>query len=161
MFRRILPVLLLAAVIAMAARIVIQNRAADEPAISDRDLGLRKTALTDDRVPSRFVFTDATPGGNERVARAYDGAPPVIPHSLDGFVPITSSENSCLLCHQNGSTDAADPPQVPRSHLTDFRRVPNVVRDTVAGARWNCTACHVMQSDAPLLVENHFKSGGR
>lgn len=161
MWRRIVPVMLLAAVVAMVSLAVIQNRVADELAIADRDLGLRKTSLTDDRVPPRVVFTEAAPGGNARLARAYDGAPPLIPHSLDGFVPITSSENTCLLCHQTGSTDPADPPQVPRSHLIDFRRAPAVVRETVAGTRWNCTACHVMQSDAPALVENQFGKRGR
>lgn len=131
------------------------------PGVPDLALGLRKTALTDDRVPPLAVFTDATPGGNAKLARAFDGAPPLIPHSLDGFVPIRSSENTCLLCHQTGSTDPADPPQVPRSHLTDLRAAPDVVRETVAGARWNCTACHVMQSDAPVLVGNRFGSTGR
>ena len=161
MMRRVLLVLLVAAVVAVAFRIGMPDGTADRAPVSDLDLGLRKTALTDDRVPPIFVFTDAAPGGNVRLARAYDGAPPLIPHSLDGFVPITSAENTCLLCHQTGSTDPADPPQVPRSHLTDFRGAPDVVRETVAGARWNCTACHVMQSDAPVLVENRFGKGGR
>ena len=159
--RRALMALLLAAVVAMAFRAVIQEPVADQPAISDRELGLRKTALTDDRVPPRVVFTAAAPGDNRRLPRAYEGAPPLIPHNLDGLVPITFSDNTCLVCHQTGSTDPGDPPQVPRSHLTDFRRAPGVVRETVAGARWNCTACHVMQSDAPVLVENRFGPGGR
>ncbi len=161
MWRRVLPVMLLAAVVAMAFRIGMPDGTVDRAPVSDLELGLRKTALTDDRVPPRAVFTDAAPGGNVRLERAYDGAPPLIPHSLDGFVPITSSDNTCLLCHQTGSTDPADPPQVPRSHLIDFRRAPDVVRETVAGARWNCTACHVMQSDAPVLVENQFGKRGR
>ena len=159
MMRRALLVLFMGAVVAMAFLLELPGGTADRSPVSDLDLGLRKTALTDDRVPPVFVFTDAAPGDNARLARAYDGAPPLIPHSLAGFVPITSSENACLLCHQTGSTDPADPPQVPISHLTDFRRAPDVVRETVAGARWNCTACHVVQSDAPVLVGNRF--GGR
>lgn len=161
MWRRVLPVMLLAAAVAMAFRIGMQDGTVDQAPIADLDFGLRKTALTDDRVPPRVVFTEATPGGNARLPRAYDGAPPLIPHSLDGFVPIALSENTCLLCHQTGSTDPADPPQVPRSHLTDFRRAPDVVRETLAGARWNCTACHVVQSDAPVLVENRFGRQGK
>jgi cytochrome c-type protein NapB len=158
--RRVLLVGLVAAGVAIAAWRLAQNGAGGPP-VSDLDIGLRKTALTDDRVPPRAVFTDASPGGNARLARAYEGAPPLIPHSLEGLVPIRSSENSCLLCHQTGSTDPADPPQVPRSHRIDFRAAPGVVRETVAGARWNCTACHVMQSDAPVPVENRFGSSGR
>lgn len=155
----VLMALLLVVVTAMVSRTGSRQAEAGSPAIADLDLGLRRTALNDDRVPPLTTFSDATPGGNDRLARAYDGAPPLIPHSLDGFVPITSSENTCLLCHQSGSTDPADPPQVPSSHLTDLRRAPDVVRETVAGARWNCTACHVPQSNAPLLVGNRF--GGR
>lgn len=158
---RVVLVVLLAAVVAVATWAVIGRPMADQPAILDRELGLRKTTLTDDRVPPRVVFTAAAPGDNKRLPRAYEGAPPLIPHSLDGLVPITSSDNTCLLCHQTGSTDPADPPQVPRSHLTDFRNAPGVVRGTVAGARWNCTACHVMQSDAPLLVANTFGPNAR
>jgi cytochrome c-type protein NapB len=158
--QRVLLVLLVATVFTVAFRRAGWDAPAG-PGVSDLALGLRKTALTDDRVPPLAVFTDATPGGNSRLARAYDGAPPLIPHSLEGFVPIRSSENACLLCHQTGSTDPADPPQVPRSHLVDLRAAPAVVRETVVGARWNCTACHVMQSDAPALVGNRFGSPGR
>lgn len=158
--QRVLLVLLVAAVVTMASRRASPDGASG-PGVSDLDIGLRRSALTDDRVPPLAVFTDASPGGNDRLARAYDGAPPLVPHSLEGFVPIRSSENACLLCHQTGSTDPADPPQVPRSHLTDLRAAPDVVRETVAGARWNCTACHVMQSDAPVLVGNRFGVTGR
>ncbi len=112
-------------------------------------------------VPPVFVFTDATPDGNDRWAPSYPGAPPMIPHSLDGSAAITLSDNTCLLCHQTGSTDPADPPQIPRSHLIDFRRAPDVVRETVAGARWSCTACDLIQSNAPVLVENRFTPAGR
>ena len=156
MTRRVLMMLLAVVVVAIASQIVMRDSTGNQSPVPDRELGLRKTSLTDDRVPPAFVFTDAAPGDNQRLPRAYDGAPPLIPHSLNGLVPITSSENACLLCHQTGSTDPANPPQVPRSHLTDFRRAPDVVRDTVAGARWNCTACHVIQSNAPVLVGNTF-----
>lgn len=159
--RRMLMVLLLTAIAAMACRTLAPDAAPVHPPMSDLDLGLRKTALSDDRVPPSFVFPEDGPGGNDRLPLPYEGAPPLIPHSLEEFLPITSSENACVLCHQTGSTDPEDPPQVPASHLTDLRRAPDVVRETVAGARWNCTACHVTQSNAPALVENRFGSAGR
>lgn len=145
--------------LAMAvAFMVVFMRAPDAPPIPDRDLGLRKTALDDDRVPSAVTFPDASPGENALLVRAYDGAPPLVPHSLDGMLPITATDNFCLLCHATGSTDPEDPPQAPSSHFMDLRAAPTVVREEVAGARWNCTACHVVQSDAPVLVENSFSS---
>ena len=146
----------LTVVVAAVAVWLLAPERTTEPPITDRELGLRKTALTDDRVPPVYVFTDAAPGESQRLPRSYEGAPPLIPHSLDGLVPIQLEENTCLMCHQTGSTDPADPPQVPSSHLIDFRGAPGVARETVPGARWNCTACHVPQSNAPALVENRF-----
>jgi len=149
------------AVAGLAVLVVTRDNGAIGPPIPDRELGLRQTTLADDRAPAVYVLTDAAPGDNARLPRAWDGAPPLIPHGLDGFVPITSAENTCLLCHQTGSTDSADPPQLPSSHRTDLRNAPTVLRQTVAGARWNCMACHVVQSNAPLLVQNTFATGGK
>jgi nitrate reductase (cytochrome), electron transfer subunit len=161
MMRRVVVLIAVAAAAAAVYQFSTRGRVATGSAISDLELGLRKTALDDDRAPGAFVYPDASPGENALIARAFDGAPPLIPHSLDGFVPITSSDNTCLMCHHIGSSDPGDPPQVPASHLRDLRHAPDVVRETVAGARWNCTACHVMQSSAPVLVESRFASGGR
>jgi nitrate reductase (cytochrome), electron transfer subunit len=161
MIRNGVLVLVIGAASAMALLTATQDNTAEPPAVSDVELGLRKTTLADDRVPPVFVFTDASPGDSKRLPRAFDGAPALIPHSLEGLLPITSSENTCLMCHQTGSTDPEDPPQVPRSHLTDLRAAPGIVREAVTGARWNCTACHVVQSNAPALVENRFGSPSR
>ncbi len=160
MMRKLIVVVSVSAAAAVAFQVVFRT-AGSSPPIPDQELGLRKTALADDRAPATYTLTDAAPGDNQRMPRAYDGAPPLIPHSLDGFTPITSSENTCLLCHQTGTADAADPPQVPVSHMTDLRNAPTVQRETVAGARWNCTACHVPQSNAPLLVANTFATKGK
>ncbi len=129
--------------------------------VPDRDLSLRRTDVKDDRAPRPFVFVEDAPGGNALLPRSYDGAPPLVPHALDGLVPITREDNMCLLCHATGSTDPADPPQAPRSHFIDWRAAPDVVRDTVSGARWTCTSCHVPQTDAPPLVGNTFSARGR
>ncbi|MCR4375014.1 MAG: nitrate reductase cytochrome c-type subunit [Acidobacteria bacterium] len=127
--------------------------------VSDRDIGLRRTALTDDQAPPVYRYPEAAPGESARLPRSWEGAPPLVPHSLGGLIPITREENLCLLCHATGSTDPADPPQVPKSHLTDYRRAPDIVRESITGARWNCTACHVMQTDAPALVGNTHRAG--
>jgi cytochrome c-type protein NapB len=116
--------------------------------VSDRDLGLRRTALTDDQAPPVFRYPETAPGESTLLPRSWEGAPPLVPHSLDGLIPITLDGNLCVFCHATGSTDPTDPPQVPKSHLTDYRRAPNVVGESVTGARWNCTACHVGQAEA-------------
>ena len=137
------------------------GQTSDRLAAPDRDLGLGKTTLTDDRVPPVFVFTEEMPGDTQLLPRSFDGAPPLIPHSVDGLIPITREENLCVFCHAIGSTDPGNPPQAPRSHWIDWRAAPGVVRDTVAGASWACTACHVAQSTAPPLVVNTFGSSRR
>jgi cytochrome c-type protein NapB len=163
-----MPAMLVVMLTALTACGAASQRAAGaagqspEPrAVTERDLGLRDSTLADDREPPVFAFPDEGPGGNPLLPRSFDGAPPLVPHSLDDLVPITAEENLCLLCYATGSTAPDDPPQVPRSHLVDWRASPEVVRDSVASARWTCRACQVVQSDAPALVVNTFGSRGR
>jgi len=49
-----------------------------------------------------------------------------------------------------------EPTPLPASHYTDLRNAPGKVGDTVTGARWVCTSCHVPQTDAKPLVGNRF-----
>lgn len=157
--RTVLLVLLVVLVGSLVAR-AMQAPTPPAAPVSDRDIGLRRTPLTDDLPPPVFRYPEAAPGESTLLSRFWAGAPPLVPHSLDGLIPITREDNMCLFCHANGSTDPADPPQVPTSHRTDYRRAPDVVREEIAGARWNCTACHVMQTDAPALVGNTYRAAG-
>ncbi len=93
--------------------------------------------------------------------RPYAGAPPVVPHGIGDFLPLTNSENNCLLCHQPGGEKVeGEPTPLPASHLEDLRRAPGVQGEEVAGARHNCLACHVAAADVAPLVENAFTSPG-
>ncbi len=70
--------------------------------------------------------------------RAFDGAPPVVPHPIDQM-----SASSCLVCHGKGLTiSTAHAPQLPHSMLL------------------NCTQCHVEQSstmmESFLIATNDF-----
>lgn len=89
-----------------------------------------------------------------RLPRAYVGEPPLIPHSMDGLLPITRDSNACLLCHGTPGPSSDDPPPAPASHFVDRRNAPDVRRSEVAGARWVCTSCHIPQTNAPTLVVN-------
>ncbi len=40
-----------------------------------------------------------------------------------------------------------------RRHYRDLRNAPDVTRDEIAGARYDCTICHVAQTGAEPLVE--------
>ena len=134
-----------------------QQQSAGTPAeapVSDRQLGLAKVRLTEDRAPARFNYSEQGPGESQRLSRPFEGAPPLIPHSLDGLVPVTREENMCVACHATGEAVPGGPPHAPPSHFIDWRNAPGVARTEIAGSRWVCTSCHVPQSDAPLLVEN-------
>ena len=126
--------------------------------ISDWQLGLAKAPVSEDRAPALFAYGEQAPGESQRLPRPFDGAPPLIPHSIDGLVPVTREENTCVMCHAAGEPVPDGPPHAPPSHFVDWRNAPNVAGEEIAGSRWVCTSCHVPQSDSPALVGNSFSS---
>lgn len=102
-----------------------------------------------------FEVPDTRPGRSTRLPRAWDGQPPLVPHSLRGLTPITATSNACVRCHGRAGATSGPPP-APVSHFVDERQAPGIARPQVAGARWNCTACHVPQTAAPPLVGTTF-----
>ncbi|MCC7181249.1 MAG: nitrate reductase cytochrome c-type subunit [Acidobacteria bacterium] len=109
--------------------------------------------------PEHFEHGDKRPGQSERLPRAWEGAPPVIPHSLRGLTPITAKNNACARCHGRAGATSGPPP-APPSHFVDLREAPGVVRPQIAASRYNCTACHVPQTNAPPL-RRHSSDGSR
>lgn len=63
--------------------------------------------------------------------------PPMIPHPVANFLPITASKNACLMCHQvpkEGMVKkAGQPTPLPPSHVTGDKVNPN---------RYECMLCH-------------------
>ncbi len=114
--------------------------------ISDRELSLYPGSLFAVPNPEGFTWNASSPGGNQRLPRAYPIAPPRIPHGISDFLPITLTSNGCLDCHAKDA--GADAPELPPSHRTDLRNAPDVVGAAVAGARYLCISCHVPTSDA-------------
>ncbi len=60
--------------------------------------------------------------------------PPLIPHPVAQYLPITPDKNMCLMCHkpaEPGVTPMA--PNLPPSHLIDGHLAP---------MRWDCMMCH-------------------
>ena len=102
------------------------------------------------------------PGENLKLGSYFDGAPALVSHQIQDFLPITLGENLCLECHHDpgmlGSEIAEDEPTpMPESHYTDLRRNPDKVGKTPIGARYVCTLCHVVQTDAKPLVDNTYR----
>lgn len=146
--------LLALVIIACAAAGNAQQPRGRRNGIPARQLGLSKTSVADAPVSEVYVYSSMSPGESTRLPRVYDGAPPLIPHSVDGLLPITRDSNACVVCHGTPGSSSDDPPPAPLSHFVDQRNGPDVRRSEVAGARWVCTSCHVPQTNAPTLVVN-------
>ncbi|HEY5656386.1 MAG TPA: nitrate reductase cytochrome c-type subunit [Myxococcota bacterium] len=98
-------------------------------------------------------------GESQRLERAFPDAPPQIPHSVEGMLPITASDNECINCHHpDNAASEADAP-IPKSHFqrpvmrSGKQGEPMVwmvekYADTkdLPGTRYNCTMCHAPQA---------------
>ncbi len=150
--------------------------------VSEESLGLRKTNLySEDKVtPPPVKYTDAAPGTAKRFDRAYENAPPMIPHSVEGLLPITKNNNACLGCHMPDVAKSMGAIPIPPSHFVNFRPKTAIGKDgavikegkavantsdikTVAHkqdklyqGRFNCTQCHAPQANVKPLVKNNF-----
>lgn len=155
--------------------------------VSEESLGLRKTNLY---VESNATHGDATKygtgaaGNGYKIQRAFQDAPPMIPHDTEGMTPITRDNNQCVSCHMPEVAVSVGATPVPASHFTTFRPAVALSKDgklmnngevvdpaasskgnaisiksngdKLSGTRFNCTQCHAPQSEG-LAVENNFK----
>ena len=159
-----------------------------KPTITEANLGYRGTddLLKEDVVPPKVAYHSAAPGTSKKFARAYQDAPPMIPHSVDGMLPITKDNNQCLACHMPDVAVSMGATPIPVSHFTNFRPKTAVVGDEILkngkvikntsseklanvsinvdkneqhlyAGRFNCTQCHAPQATNNLVDDNHFK----
>jgi cytochrome c-type protein NapB len=138
---------------------------ATQPIAAD-SMGLSKGSVFETPTPKAYQSNGAQPGENKLLPLAYSGAPPQIPHDINGYLPITAKNNMCIDCHNEPGQwgkklEKGSPTPIPKSHYTDRRRAPNKVTDHLINARFNCNQCHVPQSDATPLVKNTFSSQSR
>ena len=128
-------------------------------AIDELNMGLSKSSVFDTPTPTPAAYSDAKPGRNEWLPRAWDGIPPQIPHRTDMYLPVVAADNQCLDCH--------DVPKYIGRPLNTDRTIKNKSPmskehyaskdlEDIDGARFNCTQCHVPLSNAPALVESTY-----
>jgi nitrate reductase cytochrome c-type subunit len=89
---------------------------------------------------------------DRRRTRNYPDQPPVIPHSIRDY-EINLNVNECLGCHSRQFTEGS---QAPMISVTHFQDRDGQTLATVSPRRYNCTACHVTQTQAEPLVRNRF-----
>ena len=147
--------------------------------IDDETLGLRKVDLLSEEkaAPSETKYGTSAPMSGYKIERAYQNAPPMIPHDVEGLLEITPDNNACIGCHEAAVAPSMGATAIPKSHYINFRpkdklegdnfvkavdNMKNEVSikpiDTISSARFNCTACHAPQSTGELAVENTFKA---
>lgn len=127
--------------------------------VSSEQIGLRKANLNNENgvVLSDINYSGLGAGESALLERAFENAPPLISHNLDGMLPITRDSNSCLTCHDKAIARDVGAIAAPETHYYDFRKNKST-GDTISEVRFNCTQCHVAQSDAKPLVGNTFKA---
>jgi len=192
-----------AAAVAEAKVIDINAKACDPERIKKEDLGnkkevdetvlgLRKTSLfqEDNVAPPTIKDDRPAPGTAPRFERAYVNAPPMIPHSVEGLLPITKNNNQCLGCHMPDVAPSVGATPIPPTHFIDYRPTTvykngELIKDgKVVGlkgdignvgdiklakkkklkhlnpARFNCTQCHAPQANVQTAVANTFRPDG-
>jgi len=152
--------------------------------VDENELGLRKDGLYDENLkPVDAKFDAPAPGSAKKFARSYVNAPPLIPHSVEGLLPITMKSNQCLSCHMPDVAKSMGATPIPPSHFTNYRPETKmeggkVVKEgKVLGqantsdiklakakklkglyqGRYNCSQCHVPQANVKPLVKNNFR----
>jgi len=147
--------------------------------ISEESLGLRKTDINeeDDTVAEKTEYRSAQAGESSKIKRAFQDAPPMIPHDVTDFLPITRTNNACVGCHAPDIAPAMGATPIPPSHYLDMRprhicdgvkfkkKIDNTKNETdvkklthLSQARFNCSQCHAPQSQGNPSVENLFEA---
>jgi len=143
--------------------------------------GLRKTDLYSEEaetVGEQATYSKAAPGTSQRIERAFQDAPPMIPHSVEGMLPIKTGNNQCIGCHMPEAAKGVGAIPLPKSHFTNFRPKHNFdgkmftkaidnqknavsikTSDKLSNSRFNCSQCHAPQSTAKLVVSSTFEGG--
>jgi len=139
--------------------------AADEPeepkGVPEARIGLRGVSVFETAVPPPVVENTTDPGEAPLPKRVNGEVPPVVPHGVADFLPITRSSNACIDCHAVEEKEPGEPTPLPESHYRDLRNAPDVVGEAVAGARYVCVSCHVAPTSASPLVANRFGEASR
>lgn len=128
------------------------------PIVTEEELGLRKVDLySEDTVkPDETKYGTKAAGSSKKIERAYENAPPMIPHDISDLGEISKDSNPCKDCHMPEVAPSMKATPIPMSHFMNFR-TGEKLNDLYQG-RFNCSACHAPQSQSKELVKNTFKA---
>lgn len=147
--------------------LLLNNVVAKEPPvqkgkseIAPEDIGIRDVPVEEESIapppiPDSEVAPKPPPGSSKKYQRAYENAPPQIPHSVEGLLPITKENNACLGCHMPEVAKTVKATPIPPTHFINFRTGQKL--NHLYQGRYNCSQCHAPQVDVQPLVKNTFK----
>ena len=101
-------------------------------------------------------WTKPAAGEAQKYERSFENAPPMIPHDLEGLIPITADNNMCVTCHMPEVAKDVGATAIPKSHLYSIRNKKDL-DGKLSDDRFNCTTCHVPQANVEAKFKNNFK----
>lgn len=110
-----------------------------------------------DRAPAAKAYDEKIPGVGQPqlIARTFVGQPPLVPHAVEKYVPLTIEENACLDCHITDELRGQKVPKIGQSHFSKTAKRKDG-SPAVEMTRFQCDSCHVPQVDAKPLVDSRF-----
>ncbi len=129
---------------------------------TDKELGIstiRSDSLFDESVKTPGVkYVGKAPGANnKKFARSFENAPPMIPHSVAGLLPIKKN-NICLSCHMPSKDDpnVAITKGATRISSTHISELDGNLKGELNKAYFNCSQCHAPQANLPAAKGSKF-----
>lgn len=139
----------------------------DKLGIIDSDVESEETNLK-----TKAKYGDNIPGNSLTIDRAFENAPPMIPHTTQGFLPIKIKNNICLSCHMPDKAEEVNAIPLPETHFTKLRPdmidkdgVYEMVSEELLTIKklenfnneyFNCTQCHVPLTNVAIDIKNLF-----
>ncbi len=142
-----------------ASFLIASNSLFADP-INPVNFGIGEDNVFSHATPNAFAFSDIRAGKSTMIPVPYSTLPPMVPHTIERYLPITAEVNDCTDCHdrQNkiGKTEQRTGKRIPMplSHYGGFKGKGD--KEEVSGSHFTCTLCHVPQSGAEPLVINTF-----
>jgi cytochrome c-type protein NapB len=144
-----------------------RNNESDEKELDSMNSDL---LITEQNFDSMATYITTEPGEGGKFARAFENAPPLIPHTTEGFFPIKRDNNICLSCHMPNLVVASGAVAIPESHFTNLRPQPVLEGEVYSvtsellidfnkkmdNQYFNCSQCHVPQTTVKVDIRNKF-----
>lgn len=101
-------------------------------------------------------WTAEPAGAAQKFERSFENAPPMIPHDLEGLLPITADMNMCVTCHMPEFAKDSGATPIPASHLYSIRNQKDL-HGKLSDDRYTCNQCHAPQANITAKFKNNFK----